>query len=251
MDYKGYAALEQVLTHTRDTVFKKQTLELEKLQRELDRLNNSHKSLIEYVGSEEKPPHYCQNCGSWYCVDSYGTFSFFKFYCKWEHGSGRVWVLEKVFLCEGCFFDICDIGSWPEGYLKLCTKYKFSHWCEGNDYYSVRQFIKDEDFGIDQFDGVKRLLTFDELQDKPKYEAEGGIHGKADWRKMHHIAAYIIQRAFRCGWDYRRAFDDPDEEEAGLLTKNARCNFLRALFEHYVFLNKGCLLGGKVVSVEF
>ena len=26
--------------------------------------------------------------------------------------------------------------------------------------------------------------------------------------KMHHIAAYIIQHAFRCGWDYRRALDD-------------------------------------------
>ena len=26
--------------------------------------------------------------------------------------------------------------------------------------------------------------------------------------KMHHIAAYMIQRAFRCGWDYRRAFED-------------------------------------------
>ena len=33
MDYKGYAALELVLEHTRDPIFKKQTLELEKLQR--------------------------------------------------------------------------------------------------------------------------------------------------------------------------------------------------------------------------
>ena len=26
--------------------------------------------------------------------------------------------------------------------------------------------------------------------------------------KMQNIAAYMIQRAFRCGWDYRRAFED-------------------------------------------
>ena len=31
--------------------------------------------------------------------------------------------------------------------------------------------------------------------------------------KMHHVAAYIIQRAFRCGWDYRRALDEEDTEE--------------------------------------
>ncbi len=211
MDYQGYTALEHVLTHTRDAIFKKQTLELEKLQRENSRLNNSYRSLIEYVGYNETPPHYCQKCGSWFPGDAHLTFHFFKFYCKWENG--RVWVLEKVFLCEDCFNEwwIGDDNG-PEWYLKLCTKYKFSYWCEGNDYSCVRQFIEDKDFWINEFDGVKRLLTFDEDQ-KAKHQAEIYVHGEADWHKMHHIAAYIIQRAFRCGWDYRRACDDPDEED--------------------------------------
>ena len=198
-----HTALEHVLTHTRDAVIAAQRKELEKMRRELDRLNYSHRSLIEYVSYEAYPPHYCQKCGSWECGDGDATSSFFKFYCKRD--SGRVcWVLEKVFLCMGCFY---DIGSWPEGYLKLCTKYKFSHWCEGDNYSSVREFAKDEDFWIDQFDGVKRLLTFDEDQ-KAKHQAEIYVHGEADWHEMHHIAAYMIQRAFRCGWDYRRAFED-------------------------------------------
>ena len=148
-DYKAlehaiakHTALEHVLTHTRDAVIAAQRKELEKMRRELDRLNYSHRSLIEYVSYEAYPPHYCQKCGSWECGDGDATSSFFKFYCKRD--SGRVcWVLEKVFLCMGCFY---DIGSWPEGYFKLCTKYKFSYWCEGNNYSSVREFIEDKDF---------------------------------------------------------------------------------------------------------
>ena len=213
-DYKAlehaiakHTALEHVLTHTRDAVIAAQRKELEKLQRKFSRLNNSYRSLIEYAGYYETPPHYCQKCGSWECGDGDATSSFLKFYCKWDNG--RVWVLEKVFLCMDCFY---DIDSWPEGYLKLCTKYKFSYWCEGDNYSSVREFVKDTDFWINEFDGVKRLLTFDEDQ-KAKHQAEIYVHGEADWHKMHHIAAYIIQRAFRCGWDYRRAFDDPDDEE--------------------------------------
>ena len=55
-----YTALEQVLTHTRDAVFKKQTLELEKLQRKFDRLNYSQQSLIEYTCNTTTIPCYCE-----------------------------------------------------------------------------------------------------------------------------------------------------------------------------------------------
>jgi len=44
-----HTALEHVLTHTRDVVIAAQRKELEKMRRELDRLNYSHRSLIEYV----------------------------------------------------------------------------------------------------------------------------------------------------------------------------------------------------------
>jgi len=203
MDYQGYTALEHVLTHTRDAVIAAQRKELEKLQRKFSRLNNSYRSLIEYAGYYETPPHYCQKCGSWECGDGDVTFHFFKFYCKRE--LGRVcWVLEKVFLCMGCFY---DIGSWPEGYLKLCTKYKFSYWCEGNNYSSVREFIEDKDFE-DANHGHSRIFV---LCNEREFYHDFFLNHKPD--KMHHIAAYIIQRAFRCGWDYRRAYDDPDDEE--------------------------------------
>ena len=198
-----HTALEHVLTHTRDAVIAAQRKELEKMRRELDRLNYSHRSLIEYVSYEAYPPHYCQKCGSWECGDGDATSSFFKFYCKRD--SGRVcWVLEKVFLCMGCFY---DIGSWPEGYFKLCTKYKFSYWCEGNNYSSVREFIEDKDFE-DANHGHSRIFV---LSIKSEFYHDFFLKHKPD--KMHHIAAYIIQRAFRCGWDYRRAYDDPDDEE--------------------------------------
>ena len=198
-----HTALEHVLTHTRDAVIAAQRKELEKMRRELDRLNYSHRSLIEYISYEAYPPHYCQKCGSWECGDGDATSSFFKFYCKRD--SGRVcWVLEKVFLCMGCFY---DIGSWPEGYLKLCTKYKFSYWCEGNNYSSVREFIEDKDFE-DANHGHSRIFV---LSIKSEFYHDFFLNHKPD--KMHHIAAYIIQRAFRCGWDYRRAYDDPDDEE--------------------------------------
>ena len=198
-----HTALEHVLTHTRDAVIAAQRKELEKMRRELDRLNYSHRSLIEYVSYEAYPPHYCQKCGSWECGDGDATSSFFKFYCKRD--SGRVcWVLEKVFLCMGCFY---DIGSWPEGYFKLCTKYKFSYWCEGNNYSSVREFIEDKDFE-DANHGHSRIFV---LSIKSEFYHDFFLKHKPD--KMHHIAAYIIQRAFRCGWDYRRACDDSDDEE--------------------------------------
>ena len=198
-----HTALEHVLTHTRDAVIAAQRKELEKMRRELDRLNYSHRSLIEYVSYEAYPPHYCQKCGSWECGDGDATSSFFKFYCKRD--SGRVcWVLEKVFLCMGCFY---DIDSWPEGYLKLCTKYKFSYWCEGNNYSSVREFIEDKDFE-DAGHGHSRIFV---LGNESEFYHDFFLKHKPD--KMHHIAAYIIQRAFRCGWDYRRACDDSDDEE--------------------------------------
>ena len=81
-----------------------------------------------------------------------------------------------------------NIDSWPEAYLKLCTKYKFSYWCEGGK--SPRVFVEDKDFEDAENYGHLRKFV---LNHKPD--------------KMHHVAAYIIQRAFRCGWDYRRALD--------------------------------------------
>ena len=209
MDYKGYAALEQVLTHTRDTVFKKQTLELEKLQRENSRLNYSHRSLIEYNCLGQLPPHYCEKCGSWECPDHDATWYFFKFYSELDC-SIRTWVLEKVFLCNHCAENMQNIDSWPEAYSKLCTKYKFSYWCDGNgvSHGGAREFVKDEDFEDAECHGHLRKFV---LGTESKFYSDYFSSHKPD--KMHHIAAYIIQRAFRCGWDYRRAFDDPDEEE--------------------------------------
>ena len=198
-----HTALEHVLTHTRDAVIAAQRKELEKMRRELDRLNYSHRSLIEYVSYEAYPPHYCQKCGSWECGDGDATSSFFKFYSELDWPL-RTWVLEKVFLCNHCAE---NMGSWPEGYLKLCTKYKFSYWCEGNNYSSVREFIDDKDFG-DANHGHSRIFV---LGNESEFYHDFFLNHKPD--KMHHIAAYIIQRAFRCGWDYRRAYDDPDDEE--------------------------------------
>ena len=93
MDYKGYAALELVLEHTRDPIFKKQTLELEKLQRKFNRLNNSHQGLIKYTCLHEPnryppddPPNHCEGCGHW--NHKYGSpwlgemACFYKFYSE-------------------------------------------------------------------------------------------------------------------------------------------------------------------------
>ena len=207
MDYKGYAALGHVLTHTRDTVIKRQTLELEKLQRENSRLNYSYRSLIEYNCIGQTPPHYCQKCGSWECPDHDATWYFFKFYSELgEYDSMlKTWVLEKVFLCNHCAENMqC---SWPEAYLKLCTKYKFSYWCEGNDYSCVRQFVEDKDFEDAENYGHLRKFV---LGNQSKFYHDFFLNHKPD--KMHHVAAYIIQRAFRCGWDYRHALDEPESE---------------------------------------
>ena len=80
LDYDGYTALEHVLTHTRDTVFKKQTLEFEKMQRELDRLNKSHDSLLEYTCTMTTAPEHCEKCESWVRPNNNNTVYFFKFY---------------------------------------------------------------------------------------------------------------------------------------------------------------------------
>ena len=192
-----HTALEHVLTHTRDAVIAAQRKELEKMRRELDRLNYSHRSLIEYVSYEAYPPHYCQKCGSWECGDGDATSSFFKFYCKRD--SGRVcWVLEKVFLCMGCFY---DIGSWPEGYLKLCTKYKFSYWCEGGTTPAI--FVEDKDFEDAENYGHLRKFV---LGNQSKFYRDFFLHHKP--HKMHHVAAFIIQRGFRYGWNFKLIYTD-------------------------------------------
>jgi len=117
----------------------------------------------------------------------------------------KTWVLEKVFLCNHCAENMqC---SWPEAYLKLCTKYKFSYWCEGNDYSCVRQFVEDKDFEDAENYGHLRKFV---LGNQSKFYHDFFLNHKPD--KMHHVAAYIIQRAFRCGWDYRHALDEPESE---------------------------------------
>jgi len=211
LDSDDYAALEHVVTHTRDAVFKKQTLELEKLQRKFDRLNYSHSSLIEYNCLGQDPPHYCEKCGSWECPDHDATWYFFKFYSDSELDWPRkTWVLEKVFLCNHCAETMHHSESWNEAYLKLCTKYKFSHWLEGDgvSHGGAREYVEDKDFEDAENYGHLRKFV---LGTESKLYHDFFLNHKPD--KMHHIAAYIIQRAFRCGWDYRRACDNLDDEE--------------------------------------
>ena len=189
MDYQGYTALEHVLTHTRDAVFKKQTLELEKLQRKFDGLNKSHDSLLEYTCIMTTTPEHCEKCGSWTATLDQGTLFFFKFY----HSNTACfdcepgWVLEKVFLCNDCY-------EGPESYFTLCTKYKFSYWCEGNINTNVGEFIPPDLFESSQYYARKSCFN------NPGFH-ERHFHGP---HPVQQAAAYIIQRAFRCGWDYRR-----------------------------------------------
>ena len=204
-----HTALEHVLTHTRDAVFSQQRKEFEKMQRELDRLNYSHRSLIEYNCLGQDPPHYCEKCGSWECPDHDATWYFFKFYSELDWPL-RTWVLEKVFLCNHCAENMQNIDSWSEAYLKLCTKYKISYWLDG-DYASpggARKFVEAEDFEDAENHGHLRKFI---LGSESEFYHDFFLNHKPD--KMHHIAAYIIQRAFRCGWDYRRAFETDEEDE--------------------------------------
>lgn len=234
MDSTMYTALEQVLTHTRDAVFKKQTLELEKLQRKFDRLNYSHQSLIEYTCNTTTIPCYCEGCGRWDHPDDDETpYYFFKFYSELssifydpigDEPRRRTWVLEKVFLCHNCAeplntTQLEGTALGPEfqpqfQYLKLCTKYKLSYWLEDVSDVAFRApegFVGDEDF-LD-VEGRRAQSNYHLRKFEFFYAAEEDYLDVYGRDKMHHIAAYIIQRAFRSGWDYRRAnrFSHQDE----------------------------------------
>ena len=203
LDYDGYTALEHVLTHTRDTVFKKQTLEFEKMQRELDRLNKSHDSLLEYTCTMTTAPEHCEKCESWVRPNNNNTVSFFKFYHSNTacFGCEPGWVLEKVFLCLDCYYD----GPYytPESYFTLCTKYKFSYWCRGNNVTDLSDVIP-----LELFESSHSYIRKSCFNDPGFQERHFNCP-----HPVQQAAAYIIQRAFRCGWDYRRACDDLDDEE--------------------------------------
>ena len=210
MDYKGYAALELVLEHTRDPIFKKQTLELEKLQRKFNRLNNSHQGLIKYTCLHEPngyppddPPNHCEGCGHW--NHKYGSpwlgemACFYKFYSELssiddDDPHRRTWVLEMVYVCDDCIKSLS-----PEFNTELCTKYKLSYWlCFADEPIQILQQLVDidKDFCRTTANNWTRKFQFSYAVDNDYVKD-----------KMHHIAAYIIQHAFRCGWDYRRALD--------------------------------------------
>lgn len=242
MDYDDYAALEHVFTHTRDDVFKKQTLELEKLQRKFNRLTYSHQSLIECTcGPGGVPPTYCEGCGCWDQPGPGNETSCFwrRFYSELSSDDEseprrRTWVLKKVFLCYDCTsqcFDrerilqsrsACrrfDGGDVLQVLLKLCTKYKLSYWLQDEDTDIPSGSVDDGFFGTDQFfhddedfldvEGRRAQSNYHERKFEFFYSDNYlDVYGRD---KMHHIAAYIIQRAFRCGWDYRRAFEEEDE----------------------------------------
>ena len=191
-----YAALEQVLRHTRDDVFKKQTLKLEKLQRKFNRLTYSHQSLIEYTCNTTTIPCYCEGCGRWDHPDDDETpYYFFKFYSELssiddDDPHRRTWVLEIVYICDDCFTHDAE----------LCTKYKLSYWLSFADepIQILQQLVDiDKDFCRTTANNWTRKFQFSYAVDNDNVKD-----------KMHHIAAYIIQHAFRCGWDYRRAFED-------------------------------------------
>ena len=207
MDYKGYAALEHVFTHTRDDVFKRQTLELNKLQRKFNRLNYSHRSLIEYQCVHEPdvdycngqiiydPPNHCEGCGSWAHWEDYDC-AYFKFYSELSSiDDVRTWVLEMVYLCEDCLAK-APLNVVDRKY-SLCTKYKLSHWLYGDEPWDILVDIVDgEHFSRTTANNWTCKFEFsyavdnDYVKDSP----------------MHHTAAYIIQRAFRSGWDYQGGF---------------------------------------------
>ena len=208
MDYKDYAALELVLEHTRDPIFKKQTLELEKLQRKFNRLNNSHQGLIKYTCLHEPngyppddPPNHCEGCGQWnykYGSPWLGEMCLFlKFYSDLlsiddDDPHRRTWVLEMVYVCDDCIMRTHD--------AELCTKYKLSYWLSFADepIQILQQLVDiDKDFCRTTANNWTRKFQFSYAVDNDYVKD-----------KMHHIAAYMIQRAFRCGWDYRRAFED-------------------------------------------
>ena len=215
-----YAALEQVLRHTRDDVFKKQTLKLEKLQRKFNRLTYSHQSLIECTcGPGGVPPTYCEGCGCWDHPDDAETSCFWgRFYSELSSISDdeprrRTWVLKKVFLCYNCTSQCFHGGEVLPDLLKLCTKYKLSYWLQDeptdgvdvDGFFGTDQFVHDDEDFLD-VEGRRAQSNYHERKFEFFYSVDYlDVYGRD---KMRHVAAYIIQRAFRSDWDYRRAFED-------------------------------------------
>ena len=98
-------------------------------------------------------------------------------------------MLELVYLCEDCYECPCHV-----------TKYKLSYWLydhESENFVHSVPHLLDESFERTKANNWTCKFQFSYAVDNDYVKD-----------KMHHIAAYIIQHAFRCGWDYRRAFED-------------------------------------------
>ena len=105
----------------------------------------------------------------------------------------RTWVLEMVYLCEDCVAK-APLHSAARS-ASLCTKYKLSHWLYGDEPWDiVVELVDEEHFERTTANNWTRKFEFSKDKMLSCYHCP-----------MHHIAAYIIQRAFRSGWDYRRA----------------------------------------------
>ena len=109
-------------------------------------------------------------------------------------------MLEKVYLCEVCENCFECINAQNSGNSQtvidinaaLCTKYKLSYWLS---------------FGDETCEMVSQLVNVYNNW-TCKFQFSYAVDNDNVKDKMHHIAAYIIQHAFRCGWDYRRALED-------------------------------------------
>ena len=211
MDYRGYTALEQALTHARDDVFKKQTIELHKLQRKLDNLQRRHSNLVFYTKYEAqlccKSPHCCQSCGMYFCPDGTETQSFFKFFYNKNPDKFILnypgWVIERAFLCNTCLHK-------TKSHAELCTKFNASYWLD----YNIYRFLTNDDFESNEWppgDDNQRVERFFTYPLAVKTLGSTMYNGRDDLtteemneiKKMHNVAAYVIQRALRCRCDYR------------------------------------------------
>ena len=111
-----------------------------------------------------------------------------------DNGPNRTWVLEMVYLCEDC------VAKGPCHYV---TKYKLSHWLYDDESWDfVVNFFDHQKEG--QWGFFERTTANNWTR---KFQFSYAVDNDYVKDKMHHIAAYIIQHAFRCGWDYRRALD--------------------------------------------
>ena len=155
-----------------------------------------HPSDVDYL----TPPNHCEGCGSWahYHEQNYDLIQFYRFYSELssidDNAPNRTWVLELVYLCQDCVAKgLCHV-----------TKYKLSHWL--NDQQSHDFFV--EFFDQEAHNHYESFYRTKANNWTCKFQFSYAVDNDNVKDKMHHIAAYIIQHAFRCGWDYRRAFED-------------------------------------------